>query len=429
LIVITNARIVDGTGTPPLEGGAILVDGDRIKAVGGAPDVGTPDGAEVIDAGGRTAIPGLTDVHVHLAYSGDTDMRAFRAEHAEMSYPATALRAARYARDTLRSGYTAVRDMHAPGGTIIDLRDAVRAGHVAGPRIMACGMGLTVTGGHMDQPGWAEHASFRDMTFPCEGPVAFRAGVRAQLKRGADFIKLNPCVSFRKDPDRQPYRFEMTPDEIRAACEEAHEQGVHVGAHTSGGPPLTAAIEAGCDTVEHAHWIDDATLETMARKGTYLVPTLLVNERSSALSISDPTASPGRRRWAQLSEDAKWERLRRAKRAGVKVATGSDAGFMLTHGDTNAKEIELLVRGGYSTLEAIAAATSVGADLMELDSGRLQPGKLADIVLVAGDVLADITVLQKRDNLQVFLGGRCVSPPTPACSAATAERSENRGTA
>nr|WP_246504834.1 amidohydrolase family protein [Microvirga antarctica] len=389
-----------------------MINGDRIEAVGRAADIGVPEGAKVIDAPAATAIPGLVDVHVHLAYSGIVDKSAFRAELAELSYPLVALRAASYARDTLLHGYTSVRDMHAPGGTIIDLRDAINAGYVEGPRVMACGLGLTVTGGHMDQPGWGDHASFRDMTYPCDGPIAFRAGVRAQLKRGADFIKLNPCVSFRKDPDTKPYRFEMNVDEIRAACEEAHEQGVHVGAHTSGGPPLRAAIEAGCDTVEHAHWIDDETLELMVKRGTYLVPTLLVNNTSSATAASDPSMSKGSKRWSELSQEAMWERLTRAKRAGVKVATGSDAGFMLAHGVTNSGEIELLVEGGYSPLEAICAATATGADLMEIDAGRLIMGKLADIVLVSGDPLADITILRKRENLQVFKGGREVLAPS-----------------
>ncbi len=273
-------------------------------------------------------------------------------------------------------------------------------------------MGLTVTGGHMDQPGWGDHASFRDLTYPCDGPMAFRAGVRAQLKRGADFIKLNPCVSFRKDPDAKPYRFEMNVDEIRAACEEAHEQGVHVGAHTSGGPPLRAAIEAGCDTVEHAHWIDDETLDLMVERGTYLVPTLLVNKTSSAAAAADPRCRAGSKRWAELSEEAMWERLERARRAGVKVAAGSDAGFMLEHGRTNAGEIELLVEGGYSPLEAICARYG---DRRRHPGDRRRPARCRAsspiIVLVAGDPLADIKILRKRENLRVFKGGREVRAP------------------
>jgi imidazolonepropionase-like amidohydrolase len=406
--LIRADRLVDGTGAPALEGAAMLVDGERIKAVGRAADIGIPEGAEVIDAApGATLMPGLIDAHVHLAYSGAVDPEAFRAESASVEYPAMALRAARYARETLDYGYTAVRDMHAPGGTIIDLRRAIDAGHVEGPRIKACGLGLTVTGGHMDQAGFGDHMRFSGMNGACEGPVGFRHGVRAQLKRGADFIKLNPCVSSRTDS--RLYRFEMTVEEIRAACDEAHEQGVMVGAHTSGGYPLRASIEAGCDTVEHAHWVDDSTLELMVKRGTYLVPTLAVNEASSGFVLADADAPARRRHWAQSSEDAKWERLTRARKLGVKVAAGSDAGFFLQHGRDNGREIELLVQGGYTPIEAIHCATAVGADLMQIDAGRLVSGKLADFLIVAGDPLLDIAILRQRERLKVFKSGRQVA--------------------
>ena len=157
----------------------------------------------MIDAPGATLIPGLIDVHVHLSYSGLPDLRQFRAELVDMNYALISLRAAHYARETLLSGFTAVRDMHAPGGTIIDLRDAVRAGYVTGPRIMACGMGLTVTGGHMDQGGFADHVSFRDFTHPCDGPDGFRKGVRTQMRRGADFHQAEPLRRLAQGPRRQ----------------------------------------------------------------------------------------------------------------------------------------------------------------------------------------------------------------------------------
>ena len=402
-------RLIDGTGASPVEGAAVLVQGDRILDAGRAADIGTPEGAEVIQAPpGGTLMPGLVDVHLHLAYSGQTDGNAFRAESTTLNYPAMALRGVRFARDCLRHGYTAVRDMHAPGGTIIDLRDAVAAGRVEGPRIIAPGLGLTVTGGHMDQPGFGDHMAFEGMNGVCEGPDGFRAGVRRQIKRGADFIKLNPCVSNRRD--NRLYRFEMTVGEIRAACEEAHEHGVMVAAHTSGGPPLRAAIEAGCDTVEHAHWADDATLDLMAEQGTWLVPTLAVNEASSTHVLARTDAPPLTRRWAEESERAKWDRLSRARARGVKVAAGSDAGFFLKHGADNGREMELLVMGGYPVLETLSIATACGADLMGLDAGRLLPGKLADLLVIDGNPLDDITVLRNPDNLRVYRSGVEAAP-------------------
>lgn len=401
-------RLIDGTGAGPLEGAAILVEGDRIVAVGRQADIGVPDGAQVIERDGVTAIPGLIDAHVHLAYSGIPHSRAFRAELGELSYPAIALRAAGYARDTLRAGFTSVRDMHAPGGTIIDLRDAIDAGSVEGPRIKACGLGLSVTGGHMDQPGWADHAEFRDLTLPCDGPEGFRLGLRKQLKRGADFIKINACVGARKDP-AIPYRQEMTDAEIEAVCEEAHALGLKVASHTSGGSGLLSAVRFGVDTIEHGHFADDEILDLMAERGTVLIPTLLVNERNFEFTPEEQGINPAGWRWLKAARAAKWDLMPRAKARGITIVAGSDTGFMLEHGKRNAEEISLLVKGGLSSMDALVAATSAAADAIEVEAGRLAPGLYADIVFVAGDPLADITVLEDASKLEVFKGGRAVA--------------------
>lgn len=402
-------RLIDGNGGPPLRDAALVVAGGRIASVGSRTDVVVPEGAEVIEAPGHTLMPGLVDVHVHLAYSGIPHKRAFRAEGTDMSYPAMALRAAGYARDTLRAGFTAVRDLNAPGGVVIDLRDAIDAGHVPGPRIRACGLGLSASGGHMDQPGFGDHVSLNGMNAVCDGPDAFRKGVREQVKRGADLIKINVCVSSIKDPER-PYRQEMTDEEIEAACDEAHRLERPVAAHTSGGPAIATAVRAGLNTVEHGHWIDEETAALMAERGTFYVPTLLVNERNFDFTQEEMGASDASWRWLNLSREAKWESLVNAYRAGVKIAVGTDAGFMLPHGVMSAVEIELLVRGGLTPLEAITAATHTGAELLGLDgAGTLQAGKLADLVLVCGDPSADITLLQDPSRLRVFKDGKEVS--------------------
>ena len=402
-------RLIDGNGGPPLRDAALVVAGGRIASVGSRTGVVVPEGAEVIEVPGHTLMPGLVDVHVHLAYSGIPHKRAFRAEGTDMSYPAMALRAASYARDTLRAGFTAVRDLNAPGGVVIDLRDAIDAGHVPGPRIRACGLGLSASGGHMDQPGFGDHVSLNGMNAVCDGPNAFRKGVREQVKRGADLIKINVCVSSIRDPER-PYRQEMTDEEIEAACDEAHRLERPVAAHTSGGPAIATAVRAGLNTVEHGHWIDEETAALMAERGTFYVPTLLVNERNFDFTQEEMGASDASWRWLNLSREAKWESLVNAHRAGVKIAVGTDAGFMLPHGVMNAVEIELLVRGGLTPLEAITAATRTGAELLGLDeAGTLQAGKLADLVLVCGDPSADITLLQDPSRLRVFKDGKEVS--------------------
>jgi len=395
--------VIDGSGSPPIEKGALLVENGLVVALGSQAELGTPEGCDVIAAPpGTTLIPGLIDSHVHLAYSGTADIQALRAERLDLSYPAVALRALSYAQASLVHGFTALRDMHAPGGTIIDLRRAIEAGDVVGPHLRACGRGLTVSGGHMDLPIHADHAAMREFAHPCDGADAFRQGARQEARRGADFIKINSCVGSRKVPGVY-WRLEMTPEEIRAACEEAHTQGLKVASHTSGGPPLTITVENGVDCVEHAHWIDDDCIARMAERGTYLVPTLLVNERN--FELPPPNGAKTHSDWTLASREAKWVSLDKARKAGIKVGAGTDAGFTLPHGTMHWRELQLLVDGGYSPMEAIVAATAVNAELMELNAGLLAKGRMADFVLVAGNPLDSLKLLADPNNLVVYKGG------------------------
>ncbi len=397
-------RVVDGTGAPPRQDCAVVTEGDRIVTVGAQAEVAIPPGAEVISAPQATLIPGLIDLHVHLAYSGAAQRDRFRTDVVSLSYAQMALRAAGYAAATLRAGFTTLRDVHAPGGAIIDLGRAIRARQIAGPTIHACGVGLSVTGGHMDQPGWGDHVQLDGVTCACDGPRAFRRGVRQQVKRGADLIKINACVSSLLDPNH-PYRQEMTDEELSAACDEAHVLERHVAAHTSGGPGLTAAVRAGVDTIEHGHWLDRETADLMAERGTILVPTLLVNERNFDFPREELGGSKEQWRWLEQSRDAKWLSLEIARQAGVKIGCGTDAGYMIPHGEMNARELELLVQGGLSEVEAIRSATRIGAERLGINAGEIAAGRTADLVLVDGDPVADIKVLQQQHLLRVFKAG------------------------
>lgn len=408
-LLITADRLVDGTGAAPLAHGAVLIEGERIVGVGRQADIGRPDGVRVVAApAGGTVMPGMADVHVHLAYSGSPHKRAFRAELGELNYAAVALRAARYAHDTLRMGFTALRDMHAPGGAIIDLAASIERGETVGPRIKACGRGLSVTGGHMDQPGWADHVGFRDLTLPCDGPTGFRLGARTEIKRGAHFIKINSSCS---DGRRVGVwnRQEMTNEEIAAVCDEAHMWGMKVAAHTVGGDSLYNTIIHGADTVEHAHFTDERIIEAMVKRGTFYVPTLLVNERNFEFTPEEQGATPTSWRWLVASREAKWKTVPAARAAGVRICCGTDAGFMLPHGPMNWRELQLLVQGGLTPMEAIVAATATNHDLLEIDAGRLLPGKLADVLIVDGDPTADITLLGQGNRLTVYKGGNLVT--------------------
>ena len=394
-------RVITGRGSV-IEHGAVLVDDGIITSAGRQADLGQPDGAVLVDsAPGSTLLPGLIDAHVHLAFSGGPASGSLLPERLDLSYPAIALRAAANAQAALVHGFTGLRDMHAPGGTIIDLRNAINRGEVVGPRLSACGRGLTVTGGHMDPPGLADHVTLDSSAHACDGPNEFLKGVRTEARRGADFIKLNTAVGSRKVQGVY-WRPEMNPAEIRAACDEAHAQGLYVASHTSGGPPLTATVANGVDCVEHAHWIDDDCIDLMAERGTVLVPTLLVNERNFELPLA-----PGKTHsdWALASREAKWASLEKAKKAGIRIGAGTDAGFLIPHGSMHWRELALLVEGGFSELEAIEAATRVNAKLMGLNSGVIEAGRIADLVVVDGDVLADLGLLADPANLTVFMAG------------------------
>ncbi len=394
-------RLIDGTGNPPLENAVLLEDNGVIIGVSRASN-GIPNGAIQIHC--ETLMPGLIDTHVHLAYTGKPDHGAFRSEASETSYPLLALRAAKHARETPEWGFTSVRDMNAPGGVVIDLRDAIQSGYVQGSRVKACGLGLSVTGGHMDRGGWGDHISMRDMTLPCDGALGFIRGARSQVKRGADFIKINLCVGSRRDPLDTPYRQEMTDDEIAAVMQEARHLEKFVAAHTSGGPSVKTAVALGLNTVEHGHWVDQETADLMAERGAYYVPTLLVNERNFDFPL-EPLPL-GTRQWLEKSREDKWVSLGIVRKAGVKIALGTDAGFTLPHGSMNARELELLMHGGLSALEAIQAGTQTAAELMQMQNlGSLEAGKIADLLVVNGNPLEDIKVLQDKTNLRVFKDG------------------------
>lgn len=407
--VFVVGQLIDGNGGKPLMNAVLLVDKGRIVGMGSKGAVSIPEQAQIIEAPNATLLPGLMDSHVHLAYSGSPKLGAFRAEASELSYPLLALRAAKHAEQTLQWGFTAVRDLNAPGGVIIDLAKAIGAGYVQGARVKACGLGLSVTGGHMDPPGWGDQVRLEGMTLPCNGPNAFRHGVREQVKRGADFIKINLCVGSRRALTT-PYRQEMTDEEIFAAIDEAHRLERKVAAHTSGGPAITKAVQMGLDTVEHGHWVDEETADLMAEKGAYYIPTLLVNERNFDFTPEQMGASKQAWAWLEKSREDKWRSLELVRKAGVKIGCGTDAGFMLPHGEMNARELELLVRGGLTPLEAITASTKTNAELMELNEvGVLEVGKLADLLLVDGNPLEDIRVFQNQTKLRVFKEGTEVS--------------------
>lgn len=402
MFAIEVGTLIDGLNAKPLSNAVILVDGERIVAAGPAHAVPIPPEIERVDARAFTVIPGMVDAHVHIHTPGGPPENYGLAAARELE-GTLALRAHQYARCSLRAGFTTLRSLGSPAYVDVALRKAIDEGVVEGPRLRVAGQGLSRTGGHMDRPDWAPGVTVTGRTGVCDGPWECRKAARTQIKWGADLIKINACGSNHYDLSR-PWIQEMTYDEMAAICEEAHWQHKRVAAHTSGGPGLTDAINAGLDSVEHGHWLTDEQAELMAQRGTFYVPTFLV------VALGIQAAAPGApvRSWLQLAMDEKPRSLERARRAGVRIAVGTDAGFRVDHGQ-NAGELEELVNAGFSPMEALVAATKTGAEClgMEREIGTIETGKYADLVVVNGNPLADIRVLQDQTRIvQVYKGGQ-----------------------
>jgi imidazolonepropionase-like amidohydrolase len=410
MLAVRTGRLIDGTGRPPLEGATLLVDEQRILRVGLSGQVPVPEDAEVLDVGGATLLPGLIDVHVHVHAPGGPISNYALAEARDLQ-GLIALRASAYVKRALNMGYTTLRSLNSPAYVDVALRDAIDQGYVDGPRLKVAGQGLTITGGHMDQAHFSPDVSIFGRTGVCDSPWEGRKAVRAQCKRGVDVIKINACASgvggYTLDP---PWMEEMSFEEISAICEEAHKFQRRVAAHVSGGQGITDAIRAGVDSLEHAHWLTDEQIGMMVERGTFYVPTLIVNSRSVATRAEQRDLPTTAWDWLIKADEAKWDSLARARAAGVKVATGSDAGFLVNHGES-ACEIEELVKGGFTPLEALTAATRTAAEClgMEHEIGSLESGKMADFVIVDGDPLTDVSVLKDEYRIaQVYMGGRRV---------------------
>lgn len=408
MIIIKAGSLIDGYSSEPKAGMAVVIDGETIKQVAPLDELDIQDGAEIIDAGQMTVMPGMVDCHVHVHTPGGPDDNY--SINALKEFQGTlALRAYSYVLKDLEMGFTALRSLSSPAYVDVALKKAIREGTLFGPTLMVSGQGISVTGGHMDKAEWSPDVFVSGRTGVGDGPWGCRKAAREQLKRGADLLKINPCGGSIHNLEA-PWHQEMTYEEMAAICEEAHWAGKRVAAHTSGGPGLTDALRAGIDSVEHGPWLDDEQIELMLKRNVFYTPTLSTNSRGIAMGKESIQSSDEEWAWLMKNDEDKWISLDKAKKAGVKIVTGTDAGFWIYHGE-NAVEMVELVKGGFTPMEAIQAATRVGAECLGLEKkiGTIEQGKMADLVIVAGDPLKDITVLQKAENIhQVLKSGKKV---------------------
>ena len=396
-IVLKARRMLDVESGRIVADAVVVVRGKTIESVGAA---GIPAGAEVIDLGDLTLLPGFMDMHTHLSFDieGDWIHRAVKTTAADM-----AIRGVRNARRTLMAGFTTVRDVGSGAFVDVALQRAVENGLMEGPWIFPAGHALGITGGHCDTTGFAPGILE-------EGPKGGVAdgidevvkAVRYQIKHGAMVIKICATagvLSFEGPVGAQQYSIE----EMRAIVDEAARHGVKVAAHAHGNAGIKAAVLAGVASIEHGSELDDEVIVMMKEMGTYLVPTTYLADAIDLDALPEQVRSKA----GYILPRAK-DSLRRAIRAGVKIAYGTDAA-VYPHGD-NAKEFATLVERGMKPIDAIRTATINAADLLGVnDRGTIEPGLLADIVAVPGNPLEDIRVLQ--DIRFVMHGGRVAKRP------------------
>jgi imidazolonepropionase-like amidohydrolase len=393
-----------GTLIDPAEGTierdmVVLIDGSSISGVLPAAAYGRGDGREVHDARGRTLLPGLIDAHVHISYDPDPD-GSWKEQDLSASLGYLAIQGGVFARRTLEAGFTTVRDLGARGYANLAVRDAIDAGLIPGCRVMACGLPLCATGGHFDHAAPYRNVEIPERAELVDSPDDARRAVRRQLRRGADLIKIaiDGRVGSSFDPRSTEWQ-ELSRPELEAICRAAHEAGRQVAAHTGGGRGLMDAIEAGIDSLEHLQGFDDAVFDALAERGTFLVPTLTATRCTVDRGVA-PQAPKGLERraleWMARNWDEKREAMGRARAAGVRMALGTDAGYVnCLHGD-NAYELELLAETGLTAMEALRCATSEAAACLGWGDhlGRIAPGYRADLLLLDADPSRDVSVLR-----------------------------------
>jgi len=401
--VLTGATLIDGTGAAPVPDAAVVVDGDRIAAAGPRLAVSWPASAEIIDVKGRTVVPGLIDAHDHLASHGYA-----LATRWGLDEPASTahMRTARVLAGTLAMGYTTVRD---GGGLDAGFKVAVEQGLIPGPRLVLGLQIVSPTGGIGDRVSPSGHSccAVYDPLLPesvANGPDEVRDVVRTMVRAGADVIKTATTGGASSRPGHGPLDAAFSLPEMQALVTESHALGRRVMCHALGGPGLRTALEAGVDSIEHGCYLDEEPMlmAKMAAQGTFFVPTLTV------YVYHRESASPHVRERAVALYPHHVASVQRAIELGVPIAAGTDAGG---HGHPkNALELKYLVEAGLTPMQALRAATQWAAKCLglERDLGTIEPGRLADLVVVNGSPLADVSLLLDPARIELVLKGGAV---------------------
>ena len=399
--LVRNGTLIDGTGSAPLPDVAVLIRDSQIQSVGQAHSLRLPESPiEEIDACGGYILPGLIDTHVHLTLEGINIARDMAVPFSMRFY-----KSVEYMRRTLEAGITSVRDA---GGADAGTKTAVEEGVVSGPRMQISITPLTMTGGHADfwmRSGNEFHVFPAHPGMPdgrCDGLEGVLVKVREVLRAGAEVIKICATGGV-MSPTDQPDFTQFSPEELAVIVREAaYRGGIKVMAHAQGSEGIKNAVRAGVHSIEHGVYLDDEAIELMLKHGTFLVPTMIAPIAVLEAGEEGGMAEHAVRKARQVVE-AQADSFRRAHKAGVKIAMGTDAG-VLPHG-TNLRELGLMVDAGMTPMEAIVATTRTAAECLGWQDriGTVEAGKLADLVITKSDPLRDIRSLENTDNILLMV--------------------------
>jgi len=388
-ILIKAGRLVDGRSAAAQTNVGILIDGERIRAVGPLGQIqGQAPNARVIDLSQMTVLPGLIDAHTHLLLQGDVTSQDYEDQLLKQSTAYRAILAARNARIALEHGFTALRDLETEGAMYadVDVKLAIDRGEIPGPRVFTSTRAMAPTGMYpITSTNW--ELELPHGVQPVDGVDNARLAVRQQLQHGADWIKYYSDRRYYFTPDSVLHSWvNFTDAEAKAIVDETHRMGHMVAAHAIGSDGIAAALRAGVNSIEHGDGLTDSLLDVMVRNNVYWVPTVTVGAHVVARGGV----------WVALV-NLERKAFGRALKKGVKIALGTDVGGFPWTEINQAKEFEYYVQYGMTPMQAIQSGTSVAAALLgqEQNFGAIAPGLYADIIAVAGDPTRDITELQR----------------------------------
>lgn len=404
--VIKGARLIDGKGGPVVKNPVILIVGKRIKAIGTPETIDIPSGAEIVDASKYTLMPGMMDLHIHLAYWNCVTFQNYRIATFEVSNQLESLYMLFHAQLCFEMGFTTMRDLGkttARGDFVWEacaVRDAINAGILPGPRLYVCGRTI-ITSSHLDLS--IPRAAMRVPGVVADGPWDLRRLTREHLRAGADWIKTSASGGG-GTANEVPSVKNMTQEELDAIVEEAHAFHKQAAVHCFTTESHRMCVKAGVDTIEHVVWTDDETIKMIKEAGIPVVPTLS-HRTDHAIEIRRRVGT-SQNVLTKMKEIQPYtfDSFKKMHQAGIKIAMGTDINIDPEMG-ANASELEIYVTLGMTPMEAIQTATKNAAEALKVDKdlGTLETGKFADILAIEGDPSRDIRVLQKKENIKMVM--------------------------